>query len=138
MELSITAVSANRKMVKALFRTPAFSDRLEELVAPLSHPDWDILQMVIHDDPSSFVEVRKIDGRFVQVAVGAPVGSFLPPDDATFVDGLAAQMSLVIRHAPMKESLRMELLKCVEQARVETRDKSIPHSPLSAKFKQSQ
>lgn len=138
MELSITSVSANRKIGKALVRNPAFHDRLDELVASLSHPDWDVLQVVLMDRPSSFVSMRDTGGRFLQVSVGVPEWPMFPADDATFVDGLATQLSLAIRHVPMTEPLRTELLRHVEEARVETRGKSIPHSPLSVKFKQPQ
>lgn len=143
MDVNLTAVTANRKLGKALVRTPAFQKRLTELVAPLSHPNWDILQVVMHDEPASHVEVRHISngtlGRLLQAGVGVPENlTFLPADDAQFVDACAAQLALAIGKVKMSEELRAVLLRCVEQARVECREKSRPFSPLSKRFREGQ
>lgn len=138
MDVNITSVSANRKLGKSWGRTPAFHRRLTELVAPLTHPDWEILQVVMHDRPRAFVEVRNISkgvlGRLLQVGVGIPENlTFLPADDAKFIDACASQLSLAIRQVSMPDELRAELLRVIEQSRIETRDQSVPRSPLSAK-----
>lgn len=143
MDVNLTAVSANRKLGKALVRTPAFRKRLTELVAPLSHPDCDILQVVMHDRPASHVEVRHISkgelGRLLQSGVGVPEElTFLPADDAKFVDACAAQLALAIRKVKMSDELRAALLRCVEQARVECREQSRPRTPLAARSRQDQ
>lgn len=143
MDVNLTAASSNRKVGKALVRTPAFRRRLTELVAPLRHLEWEFLQVVMHDAPVAHVDVRHVSqgslGRLLQVGVGIPGDlTFLPPDDAKFVDACAAQLSRVVRRVAMTDEMRAEILRCIEQSRAETRDKSIPHSPLSAKFRSSQ
>lgn len=139
MDVNITAVSANRKLGKALGRTPAFRRRLTELVEPLTHPDWSILQVVINDRPSSFVEVGSQVGQggLLQVRVGVPDGlTFAQVDDAPFVDGCARQLARALVAVPTTDALRAEILMCIEQARVEKRGESIPYSPLSMRRSQ--
>ena len=136
MDVNITAVSANRKLGKALGRTPAFRRRLTKLVEPLCHPDWSILQVVINDRPTDFVKVgNKVSkGGLLQVLVGVPDAlTFAQADDAQFVDGCAAQLARAVAAVPMTEALRAEILKCIEQARLEKRGESIPYSPLSVR-----
>lgn len=138
MDVTLTSVSANRKLGKSWGRTPAFHRRLSELVAPLTHPDWEILQVVMHDRPREFVEVRNITkgvlGRLLQVGVGIPDDlPLLPADDARFIDACASQLSLAIRQVSMAHELRAELLKVIEQSRVETREHSVPRSTRSVR-----
>ena len=140
MDVNLTAVSANRRLGKALVRTPAFGRRLTELVAPLVHPDWEILQVVMHDEPETHVEVRHVSrgslGRLRQVGVGVPEGlSLQPVDDPQFVDACAVQLRRAIERVKMTDALRASLLSCVEQARAECREQSNPRSPLSVKYR---
>lgn len=138
--MNLTAVSANRRLGKALDRTTAFRRRLTDLVAPLAHPDWEILQVVMHDEPETHVEVRHVSrgsvGRRRQVGVGVPEGlTFQPADDPRFVDACALQLRRAIQRVKMADALRVSLLSCVEQARTECRKQSNAHSPLSVKYR---
>ncbi len=101
MELSIVAVTANRKLGKAMTRLAAPLDRLRGCCdgVDTSREAFDILQVVLEDQPEAFVKSHKKrrGSRLQQVSVGLPEGlSFKPEDDATLLAAIERQIQKAV------------------------------------------
>ena len=97
MDLSISALTANRLLGKAVIRVSPQLKRLKELVAGVPEPDasFDILQVVLSDEPPKTVRrlTQKRGSRLLQVKVGLPSElTFRPDTDKALLDAIGERV----------------------------------------------
>jgi hypothetical protein len=123
MMVSITAVSANRKMTKTLVRASGTVNRLREAFSDIaaSSAPFDTLQFVLMDRPGGYVHLQGARGgdRLFQVHIGAgglPCG---PGQEGDFVAALVRAMGSAVNHLPVSESTVAEMFSAIERVSTE-------------------
>jgi hypothetical protein len=114
MEISITAVTANRRFSKALSRTSQATTCLEESCQniPTAEAPFDILQIVFVDEPESYVKgIGTRRDRLYQIEIGVPEGlEFKLTEDAIFIAKIAQQFRRAVKLSGLAEPLIQEIL----------------------------
>jgi hypothetical protein len=94
MELSISTLTANRQLGKAVIRVSPGTRRLKELVSDVQAEKmaFEILQVILSDEPPATVKPMpsKRGSRVLQVKVGLPEGlTFRPEMDRALLEAIA-------------------------------------------------
>ena len=110
-------------MAKAISRpsTIEFAKRIGDGCRQLKHPDWDILQVVTHDEPETFVKVHRIStgsqGRLIQVVVGFPDAVSLRAEESNrFLQTCARQIERAVNAVNASQDLKDSILRATSSA----------------------
>jgi len=121
--VSITAVSANRKMTRTLFRASGAVNRLR---GAFSHIDtsgapFDTLQFVLMDGPAGYAHLEGTRGgdRLFQVHIGADHLPCGPGQERAFVAGLAGAIHGALDELPVSESTIRDMRAAMERVNTE-------------------
>jgi hypothetical protein len=119
MDISITAVTKNRKFGKACVRLRWFLEGMDgscEEIDTTSEP-FDILQIVFTDRPESYLVVRGTQGgdRLFQVHVGLGVDRlFAADEDHESLRMIAAQVLRAVRESSLSVQARDSAVERIE------------------------
>ena len=123
MMLSITAVSANRKMTKTLVRASGAVNRLREALSHIdsSGASFDTLQFVLMDRPSGYTHIEGTRGndRLFQVHIGANALPCGPGNETGFVAGLASAISCALDELPVSEYTIRDMRAAIQRVSTE-------------------
>ena len=116
MEISVAAVTANKRLSKALVRLAAPLTSIEESPNSIdtSNELFDTLQVVLMDEPETYIDVESPSGRrsrLLQVAVGLPDNlTFKPEDDQIFLSVIKTQIERAVEASPLSPETRLAVL----------------------------
>jgi len=121
--VSITAVSANRKMTKTLVRASGAVNRLRGAFSHIvtSEAPFDTLQFVLMDRPTGYahLEGTRGDDRLFQVQIGADELPCGPGQERAFVAGLAAAIHSALNQLPVSESAIRDMRAAIKRVNTE-------------------
>lgn len=125
MDISITAVTANKQLDKAFPRLVMPLNKLRECckgIVTESEP-FDILQIVFEDQPETFVESHKMRkaSRLLQISVGLPSSlSFKPADDDLLLSEMEKQILKAVEQSNLSEAKKKEAIQQIEAVKMNT------------------
>jgi len=122
MEISITAITQNRKFYKALVRHSRAIASLEQVALHVttSKPSFDILQLVFMDRGEDYVNVVgcKRD-RLFQVEVSIPSEDMVDFGSASaFVSCIAQRLKFAVRLCGLPQNVESELTEAISHFNV--------------------
>jgi len=114
MDLSLTSVTANRSLGRALRRVSSALDELKSSVSCVGVQAWKYttLQLALVDESEAHVAVQRTPrgSRLLQIAVGLPQGlTFAPDDDPQLLSAIAGQLLRSLDHTGLSSEARREL-----------------------------
>lgn len=120
MELSVTAITSNRKLGKALIRQSSVLNLMRGCCRSIDteNESFDILQVAFIDKPSSYIECRgvKKGDRLYQVLVGLrPELSFRSEHDRELLLEIANQVIKAIERCSISDRLRQEIIPRIQE-----------------------
>jgi hypothetical protein len=120
MDISLTAVTANRLLGKALGRNAAPLDRLRACahnVGTEGSP-FNTLQVVIVDEEESFLRVKSAPkgSTLLQVLVGLPASlTFRPAEDASLLTEIGKRVLDALEASGLPDSTKRQAVQRVSQ-----------------------
>jgi hypothetical protein len=120
MELSITAVTANRTLGKALVRNRTGIDLLQLAFTRIefSNVGFGVFQLVLTDKPKGTASDAKKEprGDIYQLSVGVGTGDFLAFTSEEFLAEVAFACRSAITAAHLDEESRAAMFQCLADA----------------------
>ena len=122
MDISITAVTSQRRFLKTCVRLRCFLDELRGCSDDVDTKAqrFDILQLVFMDRPESFLKVEGMRNgdRLLQIFVGLGLErNFSEQHDHRFLCFVAEQVLRAVRHSPLSLELHGEVAARVKRWR---------------------
>ena len=100
MDISISSISTNRRVGKALTRLFKELEGLRECAVDVSVEGFDVLQFVFVDGLEGQVEIQRTPkgSRLLQVHLGLPTSrTFRPDDDELLLRGISMQVRNAVK-----------------------------------------
>lgn len=119
MTLSISTLTANRLLAKAVIRVSGALGRLKELIAEIeiTEPAFEILQVLIADKPSGFAMrmAPKKGSQLMQVKVGLPEGlTFRPEMDPVLLEAIGDRVAAAAKASGASQTVVKSICEKVE------------------------
>jgi len=120
MEISVAAVTANKRLSKALIRLAAPLTEIEESPKAIdtTNEPFDIFQVVLMDEPETYIDVEPAGSgsRILQVAVGLPdTLTFKPQDDQIFLSAIKKQIETAVEESSLSRETKHAILSRMRQ-----------------------